>query len=106
LIWPWQHVLFAAPAAISTSRSMKKKSLIASPAEATRPGIKEGDTVNVRSRRAEISIQAERSTEVEQGMVFVPMHFAECPANILTDRVFDPVANIPGFKVYAVVIEN
>ena len=76
------------------------------PADAARLGIEEGDTVKVRSRRGNISIQAERSTEVSPGLVFIPMHFAECPVNTLTDRVFDPVAKIPGFKVCAVAIEN
>jgi formate dehydrogenase alpha subunit len=75
------------------------------PEDAAGLGIKEGDTVKVRSRRGEISIQAEPSTEVEQGMVFIPMHFAECPVNVLTNRAFDPVAKIPGFKVCAVAIE-
>jgi predicted molibdopterin-dependent oxidoreductase YjgC len=76
------------------------------PEDAARLGIGEGDTVNVRSRRGKISIQAEPSTEVEPGLVFIPMHFAECPVNTLTNAVFDPVAKIPGFKVCAVAIEH
>ena len=76
------------------------------PEDAIKLGIEEGETVNVRSRRGEISIKAERSTEVEPGMVFIPMHFSECPVNELTDRAFDPVAKIPGFKVCAVSIGN
>ena len=76
------------------------------PDDAVKLGIQEGDTVKVRSRRGEISIKAAPSTEVEPGMVFIPMHFAECPVNILTDTAVDPVAKIPGFKVCAVSIEN
>ncbi len=74
------------------------------PEDAIKLGIEEGDTVNVRSRRGEISIKAERSTEVNPGMVFIPIHFSECPVNTLTDRAFDPIAKIPGFKVCAVSI--
>jgi anaerobic selenocysteine-containing dehydrogenase len=76
------------------------------PEDAVKLGIDEGDTVKVRSRRGEISIKAKRSIEVEPGMVFIPMHFSECPVNTLIDRTFDPVAKIPGFKVCAVHIEN
>jgi len=76
------------------------------PDDAVRLGIREGDTVKVRSRRGEISIKAAPSTEVEPGMVFIPMHFAECPVNTLTDAAVDPVAKIPGFKICAVSIEN
>jgi len=76
------------------------------PDDALKLGIQEGDTVKVRSRRGEIAIKAAPSKEVEPGMVFIPMHFAECPVNTLTDATFDPVAKIPGFKVCAVSIEN
>ncbi|MGB2688637.1 MAG: molybdopterin dinucleotide binding domain-containing protein, partial [Desulfobacterales bacterium] len=37
---------------------------------------------------------------------FVPFHFAESPANILTNSAFDPIAKIPEYKVCAVKIEK
>jgi len=39
-------------------------------------------------------------------MVFIPFHFAEAAANVLTNPAHDPVAKIPGYKVCAVKIRK
>jgi predicted molibdopterin-dependent oxidoreductase YjgC len=39
-------------------------------------------------------------------MVFMPFHFHEAPANILTHSKVDPVAKIPEFKVSAVKVKK
>jgi predicted molibdopterin-dependent oxidoreductase YjgC len=39
-------------------------------------------------------------------MVFMPFHFLENRANILTNPSFDPIAKIPEYKVCAVKIER
>ena len=44
--------------------------------------------------------------KVVPGLFFVPFHFAESPANILTNSAFDPIAKIPEYKVCAVKIEK
>ncbi|MFO7970743.1 MAG: formate dehydrogenase subunit alpha [Desulfobacterales bacterium] len=74
------------------------------PEDAKKLGIADGQWLNVSSRRGEISIKANISTEVNPGIVFIPMHFSECAVNTLTDRKFDAIAKIPGFKVCAVNI--
>ncbi|MEW6377198.1 MAG: molybdopterin dinucleotide binding domain-containing protein, partial [Thermodesulfobacteriota bacterium] len=38
--------------------------------------------------------------------VFMPFHFLESRANILTNPIFDPIAKIPEFKVCAVKIQK
>jgi predicted molibdopterin-dependent oxidoreductase YjgC len=38
--------------------------------------------------------------------VFMPFHFLESRANILTNPAFDPIAKIPEFKVCAVKIQK
>jgi anaerobic selenocysteine-containing dehydrogenase len=43
---------------------------------------------------------------VPPGVVFVPFHFAEAAANVLTNAALDPVAKIPEFKVCAVRAEK
>lgn len=43
---------------------------------------------------------------MQAGVVFVPFHFAEAPANRLTSTATDPVAKIPEFKVAAVKMEK
>lgn len=76
------------------------------PEDANALSIEEGELLKVCSRRGKISIKARITDEVEQGIVFIPMHFSECAANILTDTKLDPVAKIPGFKICAVRIEK
>lgn len=60
----------------------------------------------VRSRRGEIKINALITNMVPEGVIFIPFHFAECAANVLTNPALDPVAKIPEFKVAAVRIEK
>jgi len=43
---------------------------------------------------------------VKEGSVFVPFHFNEAAANVLTNPAVDPVAKIPEYKVCAVKIEK
>jgi formate dehydrogenase alpha subunit len=76
------------------------------PEDAKKLGIAEDERLKVSSRRGEISIKARISTEVKPGIVFIPFHFSECAANTLTDRKFDAIAKIPGFKVCAVNIKK
>ena len=44
--------------------------------------------------------------EIAPGTVFVPFHFAEAAANVLTHAALDPVAKIPEYKVCAVAAES
>jgi anaerobic selenocysteine-containing dehydrogenase len=41
-----------------------------------------------------------------RGTVFMPFHFREAAANLLTNDALDPVAKIPEFKVCAVRLER
>jgi predicted molibdopterin-dependent oxidoreductase YjgC len=41
-----------------------------------------------------------------EGTVFIPFHFAEAAANILTDNRIDKRAKIPDYKVCGVKIER
>jgi predicted molibdopterin-dependent oxidoreductase YjgC len=42
-----------------------------------------------------------------KGVVFIPFHFTEAAANMLTSNAsLDPIAKIPSFKVSAVRIEK
>ena len=43
---------------------------------------------------------------VQSGSVFVPFHFAETAANVLTNPALDPVVKIPEFKICAVKLEK
>jgi predicted molibdopterin-dependent oxidoreductase YjgC len=76
------------------------------PADASDLGVHEGDHVRVVSRRNVIRIAARISNRVGRHQVFVPFHFREAAANLLTNPALDPYAKIPSFKVCAVRIEK
>ena len=71
------------------------------PADAQRLGIVEGSRVKMETRRGSIVTEARVTRWVGEGVVFVPFHFWEAPANRLTNPVRDPQAKIPEFKVCA-----
>ncbi len=68
--------------------------------------IKDGEKIKVSSRRGSIDIKARVTQRVGIGLVFIPMHYREAAANILTIDALDPVVKIPELKVCAVRIER
>jgi predicted molibdopterin-dependent oxidoreductase YjgC len=64
--------------------------------------IDDGQAVRVSSRRGTIVLRAWVTTRATAGVVFVPMHFAEAAANLLTIDALDPKAKIPEYKACAV----
>jgi formate dehydrogenase major subunit len=74
-------------------------------ADAHELGVHDGDEVVVTSRRAHIRIAVRLSERVARHQVFVPMHYREAAANLLTNPALDPHAHIPEFKVCAVRVE-
>ena len=76
------------------------------PADANDIGVNSGDWVKIRSRRGEIEVKVLVTQRSSKGMVFLPFHFAEAAANILTLDVRDPQAKIPDYKVCAVAGEK
>jgi len=74
--------------------------------DAARLGIGAGEFVSVQTRRGQIKTKALITERVPEGMIFIPFHFAECAANVLTNPAFDPVAKIPEYKVCAARIEK
>jgi predicted molibdopterin-dependent oxidoreductase YjgC len=69
--------------------------------------IKENWMVTIRSRRGSITARVRISRNVQPGTVFLPFHYAESSANVLTGHHYcDPVAGIPALKMTAVAIEE
>jgi len=69
--------------------------------------IEDGVPVKVSSRRGSITVKAKVSDRTDKGIVFIPFHFKEAAANVLTSSsALDPVCKIPEFKVTAVRIER
>jgi formate dehydrogenase alpha subunit len=76
-----------------------------SPEDAEKLGIGDGNRVRIRSRRGQIEAVARVTDKAVEGTVFVPFHFAEAAANLLTHSHLDPISKIPGYKVCAVRVE-
>ena len=76
------------------------------PEDAAGLGIREKQMLKVSSRRGSINIRALISERPARGVVFIPFHYKEAAANILTSAELDPTCKIPELKVCAVNIEN
>jgi formate dehydrogenase alpha subunit len=76
------------------------------PDDAAELGLETDDWVHVSSRRGTITLRALVTRRSPRGTIFIPFHFAEAAANLLTlDRV-DGRAKIPDYKNTAVKIEK
>jgi len=74
------------------------------PVDAAMLGVTEGQAVRVSSRRGTIVLRASVSEKTTAGVVFIPFHFVEAAANLLTIDALDPQAKIPEFKACAVQV--
>jgi formate dehydrogenase major subunit len=75
------------------------------PADAAELGVNDGDEVSIISRRNSIRIAVRVSERVARRQVFIPMHYREAAANLLTNPALDGPSGIPEFKVCAVRVE-
>jgi formate dehydrogenase major subunit len=76
------------------------------PADLSALGIADGEEVTVRSKRGAIRLPARAGDRVQPGSVFIPFHFREAAANVLTNDALDPYGKIPEFKFCAVRVEK
>jgi formate dehydrogenase major subunit len=74
------------------------------PLDAMEMGLTDGDTVRVTSRRGSMLIGARISERQARGQIFIPFHFREAAANLLTNPRLDPYAKIAEFKISAVQV--
>jgi formate dehydrogenase alpha subunit len=73
--------------------------------DAKRLGISEGDRVRVATRRGELIVKA-KITEIAPGVIWMPMHYAESPTNLLTNDAIDPICGITEVKACAARVER
>jgi formate dehydrogenase alpha subunit len=76
------------------------------PQDALALEITDGEMVRVTSRRGEVTARAKVTEWSPPGVVFMTFHFAESPANMLTNPALDPPSKIPEYKVCAVRVEK
>jgi predicted molibdopterin-dependent oxidoreductase YjgC len=56
----------------------------------------------VSSKRGKVELKARITRRVTEGTVFIPMHYREAAANVVTNDALDPHVKIPELKVCAV----
>lgn len=74
--------------------------------DAKKLGVQNGEKVRVLSRRGEIEAAVWISPRVRYGCTWMPMHFAESRANLLTNDAGDSITGTGEYKVCAVRIER
>jgi formate dehydrogenase alpha subunit len=90
----------------SLDREIRECFLEMNPKDAAALGVADGDRVVLESRRGAVSTKVRLTKAVREKTVFMPFHFLESRANILTNPVFDPIAKIPEYKVCAVKLNR
>jgi len=63
-------------------------------------------SVEVLTRRGKVTTQAMVTDNIQKGWLFMPFHFSEAPANMLTNDALDPIAKIPEYKACAAAIRK
>jgi predicted molibdopterin-dependent oxidoreductase YjgC len=76
------------------------------PEDAKRLGITDSEMVKVISRRGEVTARSRITDVTPVGSVYMTFHFAESPANRLTNPAYDRVTQTPEYKACAVRVEK
>jgi formate dehydrogenase alpha subunit len=76
------------------------------PEDAAKLGVKDKEMVKAITRRGEVEVPAKVTPDIMKGVMFMPFHFAECAANVLTNNALDPIAKIPEYKACAVKVQK
>ncbi len=76
------------------------------PADAGAWDVGDGEVISVSSRRGSVRIKAKVTEKTKPGVAFIPFHFFEAGANVLTIDALDPGCKIPEFKVCSCKIEK
>jgi len=66
----------------------------------------DGETVRLTTKRGSVDVKISESDLPPEGVMFLPFHFTESPANRLTSSVMDPVSKTPIYKTSAARIEK
>ena len=75
--------------------------------DAERLEVCDGDMIEIESRRGVVEAPARITAGAKPGVLFMPFHFADAPANALTSgKKLDPQAKIPGLKTTPVGVRK
>ena len=73
--------------------------------DAERLEIRDMDDCRVSTRRGQLTVKARVSDRVKQGVLWMPFHYVEAPANLLTNDAFCPIARTGEYKACAAKLE-
>ena len=76
------------------------------PEDSVKYGFKDGELVQVSSRRGKLRVKVDVTDICPPGVVSMTFHFFESPTNELTNAALDPLAKIPETKVCAVKVSK
>jgi anaerobic selenocysteine-containing dehydrogenase len=74
--------------------------------DAEEKGIKNGERITLESRRGQITAVARPTDNIKKGTIFMPWHFSESGANVLTGPSAGPPSKMPEFKLCAVKMQK
>jgi predicted molibdopterin-dependent oxidoreductase YjgC len=105
IYWHW-HTRTMTGRTSTLEREAPKPYVELHPRDAQALSIQDGEMIKVSSRRGSVEISAFITDRVAEGSCFIPFHYREAAANVLTINAVDPVAKIPEYKVCAVKVEK
>lgn len=73
--------------------------------DAERLGIKNMADCKVSTRRGRLTVKVLVSDKVKKGVLWMPFHYTDAPANLLTNDAFCPISRIGEYKACAARIE-
>ncbi len=76
------------------------------PRDARRLGVEDGERVRVSSRRGTVGAKVVVTRKMRRNCIWMPLHFAEDRANMLTNDAGDPTTGTAEYKVCAANIEK
>ncbi|MGB0332836.1 MAG: molybdopterin oxidoreductase family protein, partial [Planctomycetota bacterium] len=76
------------------------------PRDAKRRGIEDRDMVEVTTRRGSVQVRALYSRQVQPRCIWMPLHFFEARANVITNDAGDPVTDTAEYKICAAEVRK
>jgi len=104
-LWQW-HTGTMTRRSISLEQEAPTGWIEINPKDAKELGIRNNEVVRASSRRGSILVPARVTPDIMPGVMFIPLHYRENPANVLTNNALDPIAKIPEYKACAVKVEK
>ena len=74
--------------------------------DAEKLGLKDMNDCRVSTRRGQLTVKARVSDKVKEGVLWMPFHYVEAPANLLTNDAFCPIARTGEYKACAAKLEK